>query len=105
MEKRKVIAFDLDGTLTQHRSPLGEKNRAVLDRLSAKYRLLMVGAGAGRRISRQMGGYPIDILGNYGMEYYRSNGAGELEEVYSRQAPCDRESVALRAAELRRRFG
>ena len=34
--KLKVIAFDLDGTLTQHRTPLDEQNRAVLDKLSAK---------------------------------------------------------------------
>ena len=30
----KLIAFDLDGTLTQHKTPLDEKNKAVLDRLA-----------------------------------------------------------------------
>ncbi len=40
----KLIAFDLDGTLTQHRTPLEEKNRSVLERLAKKYQLLMVGA-------------------------------------------------------------
>lgn len=29
----KLIAMDLDGTLTQHRSLLGEENRAVLSEL------------------------------------------------------------------------
>ena len=33
MNNVKLVAFDLDGTLTQHRTPLGAKNRAVLDRL------------------------------------------------------------------------
>ena len=42
----KTIAFDLDGTLTQHRTKLGPENRAVLDKLAEKYRLVMVGAGA-----------------------------------------------------------
>jgi HAD superfamily hydrolase (TIGR01484 family) len=65
---KKLICFDLDGTLTQHRSPLGEKNRAVLDKLSKKYKLIMVGAGNTTRIYNQMGGYPIDIIGNYGKE-------------------------------------
>lgn len=65
---KKLICFDLDGTLTQHRSPLDDKNRAVLDRLGKKYKLLMVGAGGAERIFNQMEGYPIDILGNYGMQ-------------------------------------
>ena len=64
---KKLICFDLDGTLTQHRSPLGDKNRAVLDKLAKKYKIIMVGAGAPERIYKQMGGYPIDIIGNYGM--------------------------------------
>jgi hydroxymethylpyrimidine pyrophosphatase-like HAD family hydrolase len=63
----KLIAFDLDGTLTQHRTPLGDENRGVLDALGKKYALLMVGAGACMRIHNQMGGYPIDIIGNYGL--------------------------------------
>ena len=64
----KVIAMDLDGTLTQHKTPLSAEHRAVLTELSKKYKLLMVGAGATKRIYDQMGEYPIDILGNYGME-------------------------------------
>ena len=39
----KVFAFDLDGTLTQHKTPLGEKNRAILERLAQRYTLIMVG--------------------------------------------------------------
>ncbi len=38
--KIKLVAFDLDGTLTQHRSPLSDEHRAVLDQLSKKYKLL-----------------------------------------------------------------
>ena len=67
---KKLICFDLDGTLTQHRSKLDDKNRSVLDKLSKKYKLLMVGAGATKRIYDQMGEYPIDILGNYGVRFY-----------------------------------
>ena len=65
---KRLICFDLDGTLTQHKTPLGERNRAVLDRLGSKYKLLMVGAGNAPRIYNQMCRYPIDILGNYGMQ-------------------------------------
>lgn len=69
ISKIKLIAFDLDGTLTQHKSKLGDENRKVLDKLSEKYKLLMAGAGTCVRIFEQMGRYPIDIIGNYGMQY------------------------------------
>jgi len=69
MTNIKVIAFDLDGTLTQHKSKLSKENRAELERLSKKYKLLMVGAGQCRRIFDQMEHFPIDIIGNYGMQY------------------------------------
>ena len=43
--KIKVIAMDLDGTLTQHKQPPEEKTKETLIALSKKYKLLMVGAG------------------------------------------------------------
>lgn len=64
----KLVAFDLDGTLTQHRSKLESFNREVLDALSRRYKLIMVGAGGCERIYRQMNEYPIDIIGFYGMQ-------------------------------------
>ena len=69
MTAKKLIAFDLDGTLTQHKSQLDDVNRAVLERLAEKYHLLMLGAGSCERIYRQMGEFPIEIIGNYGMQY------------------------------------
>ena len=102
----KLIAFDLDGTLTQHKTPLDAKNRDVLDRLSRKYRLVMVGAGQCARIFNQMGNYPLDIIGNYGLQYarYDAETAGlviERDEVL----PCDRESVEARVTMLRKKHG
>ena len=64
--KIKLVVFDLDGTLTQHKTKLSPENKAVLDALGKKYKLLMAGAGMCRRIFEQMDHYPIDILGNYG---------------------------------------
>ena len=66
--KKRLICFDLDGTLTQHRSKLEEENRLVLDALQKKYKVIMVGAGGAERIYKQMGEYPIDIVANYGMQ-------------------------------------
>lgn len=65
---KKLICFDLDGTLTQHRSPLEKESRELLDILCKKYKVIMVGAGNAERIYAQMGEYPIDIIGNYGMQ-------------------------------------
>ena len=102
----RLIAFDLDGTLTQHRSPLEDANRAVLDALGKRYRLIMVGAGQSRRIYGQMGEYPIDILGNYGLQYAKYDAdACDLRIIRDSVLPCERESVAERIEMLRREFG
>ena len=102
----KLIAFDLDGTLTQHKTPLSGQNREVLDRLGRKYRLLMVGAGQCIRIFRQMGEYPIDIIGNYGMQLSQfDRESGKLVTVYDEHLPCDRESIEKRITALREQFG
>ena len=102
----KLIAFDLDGTLTQHKCPIGAENREFLSRLAEHYRLLMVGAGDCERISSQMDFFPIEILGNYGMQYARVD-AGTRQLVYVRRerVPCDRAAITEKIDELRRRFG
>lgn len=106
IKKIRLIAFDLDGTLTQHKSPLGDENRAVLDALSKKYKLLMSGAGMCERIFNQMGKYPIDIIGNYGMQYAEfDKESGEIKIVFDEKAPCDRESVEKRVTALREKYG
>ena len=102
----KLIAFDLDGTLTQHKTKLTDKNRAVLDALRKKYSLVMVGAGKCQRIFDQMNEYPIDIIGNYGLEVSKYDAdTRTLVRVSSQQFDCDRESVTDRVAALRERFG
>ena len=102
----KLIAFDLDGTLTQHKSPLSPEMRATLDALRSRYSLLMVGAGDCERVFRQMGRYPIDILGNYGLQYAEYDPAtADLRFVYDKRLPCDRESVLKRANAFREKHG
>jgi hypothetical protein len=69
----KLLAFDLDGTLTQHKSKLSIEHRDILLALKEKYTLLMVGAGDYARIFNQMENFPIDIIGNYGLQYATYN--------------------------------
>lgn len=106
ISRLKVIAFDLDGTLTQHRTPLDDRNRAVLDKLSQKYRILMVGAGLCARIFNQLQGYPVDILGNYGLQYAKFNRkTAGIDVIRDVVLPCDRERAAKNVEMLRKEYG
>ena len=105
-ENKKIVALDLDGTITQHRTELGEENKAVLERLAEKYRLLIVGAGLCMRIWKQLKYFPIDIIGCYGMQYAKYDSERQtLDVLRSEKAECDRESVLRRVQILRERFG
>ena len=102
----KMLAFDLDGTLTQHKTKLSAEYREILYKLKEKYMLVMVGAGQTRRIFEQMERFPIDVIGNYGMQYAEySYEARDIETVYDISLPCDRELCEERITLLRERHG
>lgn len=106
MKEKKIIAMDLDGTITQHRTEVGDENKAVLEKLAEKYRLMIVGAGVCMRIWKQLKNFPIDIIGCYGMQFAKYNYEKEtLEIVYSDKVECDRDSVNQRTDVLRKQFG
>ena len=105
--KKRVLAFDLDGTLTEHRTWITDERLALLDSLRADgYRLMIIGAGQARRIFTQLREYPMDIVGNYGLQYavYRDD-LGDLEFVRDLSLPCDRESVSARIMDVRAKTG
>lgn len=104
MEKIKLFAFDLDGTLTQHKTPLEDRARDTLNKLSENARLCMVGAGMCERVFKQMKEFPIDIIGNYGMQvaYYKS---GKLETVFNATLPVDKNSVEECVTLFRQKHG
>ncbi len=107
MENVKVFAFDLDGTLTQHKSKLSPENREVLNKLSKKYKLLMAGAGQCRRIFDQMDQFPIDIIGNYGLQYAKYNPESKDIEIVRNEEliACDKETIEARVTALRQKHG
>jgi len=85
---------------------LSAEHREILTRLSKKYKLLMAGAGMCMRIFNQMEQFPIDILGNYGLQYGEYNAqTGEMEIKENLTFPCDRESVDKRVTLLREKYG
>ena len=101
----KVFAFDLDGTLTQHKTPLDVKNRAILEQLSQRYTLLMVGAGSCMRIHNQLGGFPMDVIGNYGMQYAKY-ADGELKLVRDDVVNCEnKDSIEEKVTLIREKYG
>lgn len=105
-DKIKLVAMDLDGTLTQHRESLKEENREALNALAKKYKLIMVGAGQVGRIFNQLGKYPIDIVGNYGLQYATYNEkTGELDIKRDVVLPVDREDIEKKVSYLREKYG
>lgn len=104
--KVKVVAFDLDGTLTQHKTKLSPENRAVLEKLSERYKLLMVGAGTCMRIFNQMDGFPIDIIGNYGMQYGKYNPETKtLDIIRDEVRSVDKEAIEKKVTAAREKYG
>lgn len=101
---KRLLCFDLDGTLTQHRSPLEDKNRKVLDKLCAKYKVIMVGAGGAERIYAQMNEYPIDIIGNYGMQESRMVD-GKFTVIRKDKTEVDRDFFVEKISYLREKYG
>jgi len=102
----KLIAMDLDGTLTQHKQPLDKEHRDALEKLAKKYKLLMVGAGQVMRIFNQLEQFPIDIIGNYGLQYGTYNKETKsIDILRDLQFPIDKPSVEERITALREKYG
>ena len=102
--RKKVVAMDLDATLCQHRSPIPLRNMKALDELRARYHCVMVGAGNAPRIYHQMGEYPIEIVGNYGMQESEV-GADGFTIVRAITNEVDRAFFREKTDELRRKYG
>lgn len=106
VDKIKVIAMDLDGTLTQHKSHMVPANKAALDSLSKKYKLIIVGAGQVHRIYNQIEQYPIDIIGNYGLQYAKYNAdTKDIDIVRDLVFDCDKAAVDKKVAMFREKYG
>ena len=102
----KIIAMDLDGTLTQHKTPLSSKHREILTKLSKKYKLLMVGAGQVMRIFNQLEHFPIDIIGNYGMQYGVYNSQTQSIDIVRDDAiHCNKNLITQTINEMRQKYG
>ena len=103
-EQKKLLVFDLDGTLSNHRCPMPEESRALLDALGKRYHLVMCGAGNVARVFNQMGKYPIDLVGNYGMMHAKVEN-GELVITKQVVDDIDKEFFLRETTRLREKYG
>lgn len=102
---KRLVCFDLDGTLSNHRTDMPAVSRQLLDNLrAAGYDIVMVGAGNAPRIFKQMGNYPIDIVGNYGKQQAEVRD-GELVIVREDVSTVDRDFFLRETARLREKYG
>lgn len=102
--KKRLVCFDLDGTLSNHRSPIPAENRATLQKICQRYHTIMVGAGNAPRIYGQMEQFPIEIIGNYGMQ--RSAIVdGELKIVKELYSDIDKNFFTEQCDYLRKKYG
>jgi len=97
---RKLVALDLDGTLTQHKSKMESVCRETLWKISQQYTIVMVCAGGCERVYCQMDEYPVDIIGFYGMEYSTVQD-GELLVAYKEVVDNDKHEISHRIDGLR----
>lgn len=102
--RKRLVAMDLDATLTQHKTQLSDTNTLALNALAERYHLLMVGGGGAERIYHQMNDYPIDVLGNYGMQEARISPEG-WALVRSDTTPVDTAAILSRCQMLREKYG
>jgi len=103
-KRKKLVAMDLDATLCQHRSPVPWKNLKALEALERQYKCIMVGAGNAPRIYNQMGAYPIDIVGNYGMQVAEA-ADGNFRIVKAVTNTVDRAFFRRETDKLREKYG
>lgn len=99
----KLLAFDLDGTLTEHRTPINEENYHLLEEIQKEYETVIVGAGTCERIATQLRDFPIDIIGNYGMQKSIWSSEGRTIEKY--EVTINKESVYQNIKTLRELTG
>ena len=108
-KRYELIAFDLDGTLGEHKTPISDRHLELLRNLKERYQLVIAGAGTCQRIYNQVREFPIDILGSYGMQQSTvslgQDGEYHLQMLRNDSVPVNIADTEERVFELRRKTG
>lgn len=91
--KRKIIAFDLDGTLAESKSPMADRMSEILNELLTKYQVCVISGGKFEQFEKQLlanlKADPIKLealhlMPTCGTRYYRYDVvAAKWEKVYA----------------------
>lgn len=101
---KKLIAMDLDATITQHRTNITPEAKEALARLGERYDMVMVCAGNTPRVYAQLDSFPITILGNYGMQESVVEN-GEFKIIRQDTCPADTAFFMEKTNYLREKYG
>ncbi|HET9850445.1 MAG TPA: HAD-IIB family hydrolase [Candidatus Saccharimonadales bacterium] len=99
---RKVIAFDLDGTLAPSKSPLPDRMGLALNNLLGKYQVCVISGGKFEQFEKQLltglkAGpeklAKLHLMPTCGTRYYRFN-SGEWQKIYAEDfAPAEKKKI------------
>ena len=101
---KKLLCFDVDGTITEKRTGINRENYDLLEVLSKKYKLLIVSSGSCERIYAQLNCFPVEILGNFGMEHSVVDN-GVFKVIERTTVSVDKKSFLSRADYVRKTYG
>jgi phosphomannomutase len=91
MARRRVIAFDLDGTLAPSKSPLPDRMGAALDKLLNNYQVCVISGGKFEQFEKQLLGNikvsdaklaKMHLMPTCGTRYYKHR-AGKWQKIYA----------------------
>lgn len=104
---RRVVAFDLDNTLAESKSPITREMAGLLDRLLAKFQVCVISGGKFEQFETQLidhldvapdGLGALHVMPTCGTRYYRFDVAAEAwQQVYAEDLTADKRALIVAA--------
>jgi phosphomannomutase len=104
---RRVVAFDLDNTLAESKSPITDEMAGLLDRLLAKFQVCVISGGKFEQFEAQLIDHldvaperlgALHVMPTCGTRYYRFDvAAGAWQQVYAEDLPADQKAAIVAA--------
>jgi hypothetical protein len=105
--KRRVIAFDLDNTLADSKSPITKKMADLLDRLLGKFQVCVISGGKFEQFEEQLLNHlkaaprtltALHIMPTCGTRYFRFDVAAKVwQQVYAEDLTADQRTRIIAA--------
>jgi phosphomannomutase len=104
---RSVVAFDLDNTLADSKSPITGEMAGLLDRLLARFQVCVLSGGKFEQFEAQLIDHlnvapdklgALHVMPTCGTRYYRFDVAtGAWQQVYAEDLPADKKATIVAA--------